>query len=98
MSIQSVGIVTKRDSPRVRNVGTELAGWFKQRGVDAQLDVIEPEMDILVVLGGDGTLLHVAERASRYDIPVVGINLGYLGFLTEVAEGEMFEALQEILI
>lgn len=97
MKIQSVGIVTKRNSPRVQDVGNELAGWFKGRGIDAQLDRIEPEMDILVVLGGDGTLLHVADRASRYDIPVVGINLGNLGFLTEVAEDEMYEALQDVV-
>jgi NAD+ kinase len=97
MKIQSVGIVTKRRSPRVRKRGDELAGWFRERGLKAQLDTIEPGMDILVVLGGDGTLLHVADKASRYDIPVVGINLGNLGFLTEVAEEEMFEALQEII-
>ncbi len=97
MNIKSVGIITKRDSPRVRNLGTELAGWFRGQGVDAQLDTIEPHMDFLVILGGDGTLLHVAARASLYDIPVIGINLGYLGFLTEVAEDEMYEALQEVL-
>ena len=97
MNIQSVGLITKRNSSRVRKLGHELAGWFKERGIDAQLDTIEPEMDMLVILGGDGTLLHVADRASRYDIPVIGINLGYLGFLTEVAENEMFEALQEVL-
>lgn len=97
MNISLVGIVTKRNSARVRDVGLGLVEWFGRRGISAKLDVIEEEMDLLVVLGGDGTLLHVAERASRHDIPVVGMNLGNLGFLTEVAEDEMYQALEEIL-
>ncbi len=97
MNIRRVGIITRLDSPRVSLVGRELAAWFAERGVKARLDAIEPDMDMLVVLGGDGTLLHVAGQASRYDIPVIGINLGNLGFLTEVAEDEMYPALQEVL-
>lgn len=97
MTIRLVGIITKLDSPRVQQIGGELADWFKGQGVAAGIDIIDPEMDMLVILGGDGTLLHVADQASRYDIPVIGINLGNLGFLTEVAEDEIYQALQEIL-
>lgn len=97
MNASLVGIVTRHNSPKVKQVGVELVEWFSQKNVVAKLDSIEPGMDLLVVLGGDGTLLHVADRASLHDIPVVGINLGNLGFLTEVAEDEMFQALEEIL-
>jgi len=97
MKLRLVGIITKFDSPSVQKVGGELAEWLVGQGIEARIDRIEPEMDLLVILGGDGTLLHVADQASRYDIPVTGINLGNLGFLTEVAEGEMYQALQEIL-
>lgn len=97
MSIQSVGIVTKRNSPHVKMLGSELAEWFAAKNIEAKLDTIEPDMDMLVILGGDGTLLHVADQASRHDIPVIGVNLGNLGFLTEVAEDEMYQALQEVL-
>lgn len=92
-----VGIVAKHDSPRVKQVGVALVEWFAGRGVKAKLDAVEPGMDLLVVLGGDGTLLHVAGKASSNDIPVIGINLGNLGFLTEVAEDEMYHALEEVL-
>jgi len=95
MTIQQVGIIIRPDSPRVHQVGSDLADWFATKGIKARLDVIVPEMDMLVILGGDGTLLHVADRASRHDIPVIGINLGDLGFLTEVAEDEMYHALQD---
>ena len=91
-----VGIITRRNSPRVQQVGLELVAWLAGKGIEAKLDAIEPEMDLLVILGGDGTLLHVADRASRHDIPVIGINLGNLGFLTEVAENEMYLALEDV--
>lgn len=97
MNIGFAGIITRRDSPQVRQVGEELVSWLKQRGVEARLDSIEAGMDLLVILGGDGTLLHVAAKASELDIPVVGINLGNLGFLTEIAAEEMYQALETIL-
>lgn len=97
MKTSRIGIVTRHKSPDVTKVGLELVDWFSRRGVSAKLDTIESGMDLLVVLGGDGTLLHVADQASRHDIPIVGINLGNLGFLTEVAEDEMFQALDDIL-
>jgi len=97
MNVRSAGIITRRDSPRVRQVGEELAVWLEGRGISAHLDRIDVGMGMLIILGGDGTLLHVAARASELDIPVVGINLGDLGFLTEVAAGEMYSALETIL-
>ncbi|CAK8720108.1 MAG: NAD+ kinase [Candidatus Electronema aureum] len=97
MRIRRVGIITRKDSPPVQRIGEELAAWFRQRSIKADLDQIEPDMDMLTILGGDGTLLHVADQAARLGIPVVGVNLGYLGFLTEVAAEEMYPALEEIL-
>ncbi len=97
MQIRYAGIITRKDSPEVRQVGEQLATWFGQRSIKAELNRVDPDMDMLTVLGGDGTLLHVADQASRHDIPVVGINLGDLGFLTEVAAEEMYPALKAIL-
>lgn len=97
ITIRYAGIVTRRDSPQVGQVGKHLSSWLRQRGVESRINGIEAGMDILIILGGDGTLLHVAAKASDFDIPVVGINLGNLGFLTEVAAGEMYQALETIL-
>ncbi len=97
MQIRYVGIITRKDSPDVHQIGEKLAAWYEKRYIKAELDVIDPDMDMLTILGGDGTLLHVADQASRHGIPVVGINLGDLGFLTEVAAEEMYPALEEIL-
>ncbi len=97
MNIRRVGIIIRKGSSRVQKIGDELAAWLEKRGIRADVDRIEAGMDMLVILGGDGTLLHVAARAGELDIPVVGINLGDLGFLTEVAADEMHHALTTIL-
>lgn len=75
----------------------ELLPWLAGRGISAEVDTIADDMDLLIILGGDGTLLHVADQASRLQVPVVGVNLGDLGFLTEVAVGERYEVLESIL-
>ena len=50
-------------------------------------------VDLAIVVGGDGTLLHAARQLARYDIPLVGINQGRLGFMTDIARSGMLEAM-----
>jgi NAD+ kinase len=97
MQISSIGIILKRDSEAPQRLAGELSSWLAARSIRVAINEITADMDILVILGGDGTLLHVAEQASRFGIPVVGVNLGGLGFLTEVAVEECFETLEAIL-
>jgi NAD+ kinase len=54
-------------------------------------------IDVGIVVGGDGTMLHVARKLADFDLPLIGINLGRLGFLTEIAGQDMEEKLDEIL-
>lgn len=53
--------------------------------------------DAAIVLGGDGTMLRATRGIGNYDIPLIGINLGTLGFLTEVEESNVFDALDMLL-
>lgn len=53
--------------------------------------------DLAIVVGGDGTILHSARALADYDIPLVGINLGRLGFLADISPDDMTEKLCEIL-
>ncbi len=55
------------------------------------------KIDMFIVLGGDGTLLSVAKSASQSGIPVVGINLGRLGFLTEIEKNEIKEGIDRLI-
>jgi len=53
--------------------------------------------DLAVVIGGDGTMLHTARRLIEHGVPLVGVNLGRLGFLTDIARSSATERLAEIL-
>ncbi len=55
------------------------------------------QCDLAIVVGGDGTLLTAARSLAEYDVPLLGVNLGRLGFLTDISPAEMIERLDEIL-
>lgn len=97
MKIRKAGIILKQGSSKPRKIARELITWLADRGIDTVVDTVDKDLDILIILGGDGTLLLVADKASRYEIPVMGINLGGLGFLTAVAAKERFEAMELLL-
>jgi NAD+ kinase len=97
MKIRKAGIILKKGFTKPRKIGDEIIDWLSARGVETVVDQVTKDLDILIILGGDGTLLHIADKASRYEIPVMGINLGGLGFLTAVSAKERFEALDLLL-
>ena len=105
-SIQSVGIIAKKQEQRVRRVMNEIVQWLRDRNVDvsmepeaedASADFISADLDAIIVLGGDGTLLRAARLVGELGVPIVGINLGSLGFLTEVRLDERYAALEALL-
>ncbi len=61
------------------------------------LSVIPEDTDLCIVLGGDGTLLQAARSIAYMDIPIIGVNLGQMGYLTEVEAEDIDDALQKIL-
>ena len=65
----------------------------------ASADALPREVDLIIALGGDGTLLGAANRiaAAGVDIPIVGVNFGSLGFLTEVTLVELYDAMSAVL-
>src|SRR3569832_1302228 len=59
--------------------------------------VLATESDVVVVLGGDGTMLSIARELAPNGAPLIGVNLGRLGFLTDITVDHMFDAIAEIL-
>ena len=63
----------------------------------ADFTQIGAKSDLVVVVGGDGTMLHAARQLARYDRPLVGINQGRLGFMTDIARSDMLDAMAQLL-
>ena len=85
--LKEEGVAVYGDSHMAEDAGLLPFDWEPE---------IARELDFCIVLGGDGTLLGAARRAMYYKIPLMGINLGHLGFLAEVHEGDPKEAVRMI--
>jgi NAD+ kinase len=105
--IKSVGIVVKPGHAKAMATAAELAEWLRSRGISlvgppVSSDQIRGEnalsmdADLIVVLGGDGTMISTSRLIGDTDVLVLGINYGGLGYLTEVRIEEMFPALEAI--
>lgn len=80
--------------PMIPKAVAPLCGYEEYAVEDS---VLFGESDLLISLGGDGTLLGVSRKASMYGRPVMGINLGTLGFLTAEEKGNAEQAIQQVL-
>ena len=74
-----------------------IASAVRGLGQGLPLRSLVARSDAVLVLGGDGTFLAAAREAARADVPILGVNLGGLGFLTETAESDLYTALEQLL-
>jgi len=112
MEIRRVGICVKPEQPELAELLRALEKWLGERGLEALPDPesgrsteaagrprseLAERADLVVVLGGDGTLLAVARAIGDRDVPILGVNLGTLGYLAEIARSELFATLEAVL-
>lgn len=107
-----LGIVGNRGKEGVRALLPPLVRWIRDQGIRVSLErslmqglkglgagvtaaTVYKRSDALLVLGGDGTMLHAA-RDAREGLPILGVNLGSLGFLTETAVESLYPALDRL--
>jgi NAD+ kinase len=74
-----------------------IAAAVRGFGKGTSLKSLVARVDAVLVLGGDGTFLAAAREAARQDVPILGVNLGGLGFLTETAESDLYSALERLV-
>jgi NAD+ kinase len=111
-SIKTVGLVVKRERPEAIKIARTLTRFLRARHKTPIADSdtakkigaegverhhLADRADLIVVLGGDGTLLGVARMVASEGTPILGVNLGGLGFLTEVTISEARAALARVL-
>lgn len=112
-STKCVGIIYKHNHAPARLEAEKLERWLEEKGLQvysAEVGIVEslnrcrkeesavPEhIDWLVVLGGDGTMLGAARTAGRRGAPILGVNLGGLGFLTGIPLGRLYPVVELML-
>ena len=92
-TIARVALVAHDGKPAARELQGDLATWLEARGVE----IATGEPDLVVSLGGDGTVLRAARTAHEADAPLLAVNTGTLGYLTEVEAGAAHSALERVL-
>jgi NAD+ kinase len=94
-----VGIVPKKTSAEATETAQYVERFLQQKGVEVLRDerAVGAESDLVVVLGGDGTLIHASHLLQGRPAPILGVNMGSLGFMTEVPQSGMYAALDMVL-
>ncbi len=110
LTIKTVGIIAKPGIGQAERVVPELIEWLEARGISARCDEptalyanrvefysrerVPDGADLVIVLGGDGTLLAAARAIGGRETPLLPVNLGGLGFLTAITVEELFPELE----
>jgi len=95
----TVGIVTKPNDPLSEKTAKELFQHIESKGIHVikERNKIDSGTDLIIAIGGDGTLLNTARSVVDKNIPMVGINLGRLGFLADINVDDMKGAMDQVL-
>jgi len=91
-----IALIGKLRSAETEASLQELRGFLHKRGCEV-LPEGETRADLAIVIGGDGTMLGAARELVRHHVPLVGINQGRLGFMTDIGHGDMQAAIGSIL-
>ena len=108
-----VGIIGKRNNTEVYSIVRGLVEWLEEKKVEYLVDSelgknlklnntvkqadIPKHVELVIVFGGDGTFLSVSKQVNEYNIPILGINSGGLGFLTEFTLNELYPIMEKII-
>jgi len=110
-AVRTAGIVPRLHSEPAAQLAREMVARLAERGVQAVVEAeagvsgvpaapgreLGATADLIVVLGGDGTLIHAAGLCAGREVPILGVNMGTLGFLTEFPRDRLWEALDAAL-
>lgn len=112
-SIKKVGVILRPSSPEIKEQFLQVKKSFEAKGIEVVLDNNSAQMvgllgqsfelvcensDVLVTLGGDGTLISAVRRSHDYNIPVFGIHAGKLGFLADIDMAELDEFIDKLVV
>ena len=96
LAFRRVALIGKLRSPEVAASLEELSGLLRERGCEVLAEE-DTTADLAVVIGGDGTMLAAARNLVRHHVPVVGVNQGRVGFMTDIGHDDMRAGIGAIL-
>ncbi len=96
----TIGIITKPHDPISDGKARELCAFLEEQGVGVvfESEQIAEQADLIIIVGGDGSLLNAARSFVDNNIPILGINLGHLGFLADVSVNGEFTKEERCLL
>lgn len=109
--MKKIGIICKSGKPEPSEILKDVLPWLRQKGYEVFLDnktalilniegfprsQIPSLADLIIVLGGDGTMISVSRLVAEKGIPILGVNIGGLGFLTAVQKEELYETMEKV--
>lgn len=97
IAFKNVAIVCKHDDPRVVEPLKLLTDHLAKTRVNLLAPGDHDSADLLIAIGGDGTMLYASRLARESGIPILGVNRGRLGFLADVTPDEMFSSVDKVL-
>jgi NAD+ kinase len=110
--MKKIGIISKTGIVTPSEILKGLLPWLRQKGFETYIDIetasiLEIEgysrsqipllSDIIIVFGGDGSMLSACRLVGDKGVPILGVNIGGLGFITEVQKDELYEILEKVL-
>lgn len=112
MHFKTIAVLGRDEDPRVAEPMLKLASHLRDAGIDVIADSTDNfelparqvderglarQADLIIAIGGDGTMLHAARLAFARDVPLLGVNRGRLGFLADITPDEMLESVDRVL-
>ncbi len=105
--IKRVAVAANPKLPDAATEGARIAAWLRDQGLESMSGLLYDEalnqqvkaggFDLLIALGGDGTMLRAGHLCGPCDVPILGINLGHFGFLMEINQAQWPEVLPRLL-
>jgi NAD+ kinase len=110
--MKKIGVISKTGYPEPLKILKLLLPWLHKKGCEVYVDYetayalqiegyqrsqIPSMVDFVIVLGGDGTMLSVARLIGEKGLPILGVNIGGLGFLTAVQKDDIYEVLEKVV-
>ena len=94
-----IAIIYNEEKKDAKRLFEHITAWYERRNIRvvSSIDDLDVQVEFLFVLGGDGTILRTAKRIYPKEIPIIGVNLGRLGFLTSIESTNIDHYLEQTL-